>query len=41
LGPVVGAAWDAGFMHDGLHPTQLGHDDIAIRAQSVLGLTRC
>ena len=39
---TAGAGWDAcyaaGLMQDGLHPTQLGHDDIARRVQSVLGL---
>jgi hypothetical protein len=34
------AAWAAGLMHDGLHPTQLGHDDIAARVQVALGLSR-
>jgi hypothetical protein len=32
------AAYGAGLMIDGLHPTQLGHDDIAQRVQAVLGL---
>ncbi len=39
---TVGAGWDAawaaGLMHDSLHPTQLGHDDIAARVQVALGL---
>lgn len=38
----AGGGWDAayraGLMTDGLHPTQLGHDDIAQRVQAVLGL---
>jgi lysophospholipase L1-like esterase len=40
---TVGAGWDAawaaGFMHDSLHPTQLGHDDIATRVSAALGLS--
>jgi len=40
---AVGAGWDAawaaGFMHDSLHPTQLGHDDIATRVSTALGLS--
>jgi lysophospholipase L1-like esterase len=38
----VGAGWDAayaaGLMHDGLHPSQRGHDDIARRVTAILGL---
>jgi lysophospholipase L1-like esterase len=37
---MVGAGWDAanaaGLMHDRLHPSQLGHDDIARRIRRVL-----
>ena len=37
---MVGAGWDAanaaGLMHDRLHPSQLGHDDIAGRVRRVL-----
>ncbi len=32
------AAWATGLMHDGFHPTQLGHDDIAARVLVALGL---
>ncbi|MDQ1454609.1 MAG: hypothetical protein QOH28_229 [Actinomycetota bacterium] len=39
---TAGTGWDAcyaaGLMDDGLHPTQLGHDDIASRVHGVLGL---
>ncbi|HEY5076801.1 MAG TPA: hypothetical protein VIJ48_04800 [Acidimicrobiia bacterium] len=39
---VAGAGWDAayahGFMSDALHPSQLGHDDIAQRVEDLLGL---
>jgi hypothetical protein len=39
---TIGAGWDAayaaGFMVDGLHPTQLGHDDIAARVAHALGI---
>jgi lysophospholipase L1-like esterase len=39
----AGGGWDAayraGLMTDGLHPTQLGHDDIAERVLAVLGIT--
>jgi lysophospholipase L1-like esterase len=31
------AANDAGLMHDDLHPSQAGHDDIFARVWSVLG----
>jgi hypothetical protein len=37
---IAGAGWDAanahGFMADALHPSQLGHDDIATRVKAML-----
>jgi hypothetical protein len=39
VGASWDAAWAAGLMHDSLHPTQLGHDDIATRVRAVLGLS--
>jgi hypothetical protein len=38
VGPGWDAAYAAGLMVDGLHPTQLGHDDIAARVKESLGL---
>jgi hypothetical protein len=38
VGPGWSAAYAAGLMFDGLHPSQLGHDDIASRVMSSLGL---
>jgi lysophospholipase L1-like esterase len=38
LGPGWDAAYEAGLMFDGLHPTQLGNDDIARRVRAVLGV---
>jgi hypothetical protein len=37
-GPGWDAAYAAGLMVDGLHPTQLGHDDIAARVMAALGI---
>jgi hypothetical protein len=37
-GPGWDAAYAAGLMVDGLHPTQLGHDDIAARVMDALGI---
>jgi len=38
----VGGHWrcrlERGFMSDVLHPSQLGHDDIAHRVEDLLGL---
>jgi lysophospholipase L1-like esterase len=39
VGPGWEAAHAAGLMVDGLHPTQLGHDDIAVRVTEALGIT--
>jgi hypothetical protein len=38
VGPGWDAAYAAGLMFDGLHPTQLGHDDIAARVKAAVGL---
>jgi hypothetical protein len=38
VGPGWDAAYAAGLMVDGLHPTQRGHDDIAARVVDVLGI---
>ena len=36
VGPGWDAAWRAGLMKDGIHPSQHGHDDIAERVLAVL-----
>jgi lysophospholipase L1-like esterase len=38
VGAGWGSAYDAGWMTDGLHPSQRGHDDIARRVTAILGL---
>jgi len=40
LGGGWTTAYRAGFMHDALHPTQRGHDHIADRLRTLLGLRR-
>ena len=39
FGPGWDAAYAAGLMHDGLHPTQRGHDHIAAALKERLELT--
>jgi hypothetical protein len=38
FGPGWDAAYAAGLMHDGLHPSQNGHNDIATRVTRALGI---
>jgi hypothetical protein len=38
VGPGWDAAYAAGFMYDGLHPSQTGHNDIAKRVAQALGI---
>jgi hypothetical protein len=40
VGPGWDAAYAAGLMVDGLHPSQLGHDDIAARVMQALGIAQ-
>jgi lysophospholipase L1-like esterase len=41
-GALAGVGFEAanahGLMHDGLHPSQAGHDDIAARVAAILGV---